>query len=69
MTLGKRIDDKCRYYSKVDLTKMVIFDTVSYAYLEYKSDEYEELNFKKPRTYRFSSRLSRNRNKRYKRNI
>lgn len=53
MTLGKRIDDKCRYYSKVDLTKMVIFDAVSSAYLEFKSDEFEELNFKKPRTYRF----------------
>ena len=53
MTLGRRIDEKCRYYSKIDLTKMVIFDAVSSAYLEYKSDEYEELNFKHPRTYRF----------------
>ena len=53
MTLGKRIDDRCKYYSMVDLTKMVIFDAVSSAYLEYMSDEYEELNFKKPRTYRF----------------
>lgn len=53
MTLGKRIDDKCKYYSIVDMTKMVIFDAVSSAYLEFKSDEYEELNFKKPRTYRF----------------
>lgn len=53
MTLGKRIDDRCQYYSKIDLTKMVIFDAVSNAYLEYLSDEYEEANFKKPRTYRF----------------
>ncbi len=53
MTLGKRIDDRCKYYSMVDLTKMVIFDAVSSAYLEYKSDEFEELNFTHPRTYRF----------------
>ncbi len=53
MTLGKRIDDKIKYYSKIDLTKMYVFDSVSSAYLEYMSDLYEE-GFEKPRTYRFS---------------
>lgn len=52
MTLGKRIDDKCRYYSKIDMEKMVVFDAVSSAYLEISSDEFEE-NFPNPHTYRF----------------
>ena len=52
-TLGKRIDDRCQYYSKFDLEKMVIFDATSNAYLEYMADEFEEANLKKPRTYRF----------------
>ena len=52
MTLGKRIDDKCRYYSKINLEKMVVFDAVSSAYLEISSDEFEE-NFPNPHTYRF----------------
>ncbi len=53
MTLGKRIDDRIKYYSKIDLTKMYIFDSASSAYLEYMSDEYEN-SFESPRTYRFS---------------
>ena len=53
MTLGKRIDDRIKYYSKIDLTKMYVFDSASSAYLEYMSDLYEE-GFEKPRTYRFS---------------
>ena len=53
MTLGKRIDDKCKYYSIVDLKKMVVFDAVSNAYLEYMSDKYEDENFEKPKTFRF----------------
>ena len=52
-TLGKKVDDKCRYYSKIDMEKMVIFDAVSSAYLEYMADEFEEENFPKDRTYRF----------------
>ncbi len=52
MTLGKRIDDKCGYYSKIDMKKMVVFDAVSSAYLEISSDEFEE-NFPNPHTYRF----------------
>jgi hypothetical protein len=52
-TLGKKIDDRCRYYSKADLTKMVVFDAVSSAYLEYMADEYEKTNFPLDRTYRF----------------
>ena len=53
MTLGKRIDDRCKYYSKIDMTKMFIFDCAASAYLEYMSDEYEK-SFDNPRTYRFS---------------
>ena len=52
MTLGKRIDDRCRYYSKIDMEKMVVFDACSSAYLELSSDEFEE-DFPNPHTYRF----------------
>lgn len=52
-TLGKRVDDKCRYYSLINLEKMVVFDAVSSAYLEFKADLYEEENLVKPHTYRF----------------
>ncbi len=53
MTLGSRIDDRIKYYSKFNLTKMYVLDSCSSAYLEYMSDKYEE-EFPAPRTYRFS---------------
>lgn len=52
-TLGKRIDDKCKYYSFIDMTKSLVFDAVSSAYLEYKADEFEENEFKMVHSYRF----------------
>ena len=52
-TLGKRVDDRVKYYSKTDLKKMTVFDACSGAYLETLADEYEEAHFNKPRTYRF----------------
>lgn len=53
MTLGKRVDDKVKYYSKIDLKKMLVFDATCGAYLEYLSDEYEKNNFNEIHTYRF----------------
>ncbi|MCR5349943.1 MAG: hypothetical protein K6E20_03025 [Acholeplasmatales bacterium] len=52
-TLGKRIDDRTRYYSKIDITKSLIFDACASAYLEYMADEYEKDNLKSPHTFRF----------------
>lgn len=42
MTLGNSIDQRIKYYSKANMTKMIIFDACSSAYLEYLSDEYEK---------------------------
>lgn len=52
-TLGKKIDDKCKYYSFIDMTKSLVFDAVSSAYLEYMADEFENNNFKMKHSYRF----------------
>lgn len=52
-TLGKRIDDRTRYYSKIDITKSLIFDACASAYLEYMADEFEKENLKSPHTFRF----------------
>lgn len=52
-TLGKRVDDRTKYYSYVDMTKSLVFDACASAYLEYKADEYENMNLKSPRTFRF----------------
>ena len=52
-TLGKRVDDKVKYYSISDMKKMVVFDACSGAYLEYMADKYEKENFDDLRTYRF----------------
>ena len=41
MTLGIQIDLRITYYEKIDLTKMMVFDAASSAYLEYLSDEFE----------------------------
>lgn len=52
-TLGKRVDDRVKYYSVSDMKKMIVFDATCGAYLEYLADEYEKNNFDEPRTYRF----------------
>ena len=52
-TLGKKIDDRCKYYSLIDMKKCLVFDAVSSAYLEYKADEFEADNFKFEHSYRF----------------
>jgi len=52
MTLGLEIDKKINYYSITNLLKMYVFDAVSSAYLEYKSDEYEKSIFNNS-LYRF----------------
>ena len=52
-TLGKRVDDRVKYYSVTDMKKMLVFDATCGAYLEYMADEYEKTNFKEIHTYRF----------------
>lgn len=52
MTLGSEIDKKIKFYSKTNLTKMLVFDACASAYLEYKSDEYEK-TIGNNLTYRF----------------
>ncbi len=42
MTLGNNIDQRIKYYSKIDLRKMLVFDSCASAYLEYMADEYEK---------------------------
>ena len=52
-TLGLPLDQKLRYYSKIDLTKMTIMDALASSYIEAKCDEFEaKQNFGK-RTFRF----------------
>lgn len=52
-TLGSRIDDRCKYYSKTNMKKMCVFDAVASAYLEALADKYEADYIKSPHTYRF----------------
>ena len=52
-TLGKRVDDRVKYYSLTDMKKMVVFDAVCGAYIEEMADEFENENFDSNRTYRF----------------
>lgn len=52
MTLGNAIDQRVKYYSKIDIRKMIVFDSCASAYLEYLSDEYEK-NLNDDLTYRF----------------
>lgn len=42
MTLGVSVDLRSKYYEKVDLTRMCVFDATASAYLEYMSDEFEK---------------------------
>ena len=52
-TLGKRVDDRVKYYSMSDMKKMIVFDATCGAYLEYLADDFEKSNFDDLRTYRF----------------
>lgn len=52
MTLGSEIDRRIKFYSKTNLTKMLVFDACASAYLEYKADEYEA-SLGDDLTYRF----------------
>lgn len=52
-TLGAKIDERIKYYSKFDMKKGLIFDACASAYLEYMADNYEDQNFIKPHTFRF----------------
>lgn len=52
-TLGLQLDQKLRYYSKINLTKMTVMDALASSYIEVKCDEFEaKQNFGK-RTFRF----------------
>lgn len=42
MTLGSQVDKRINYYSKINISKMLVFDACASAYLEYRSDEYEK---------------------------
>jgi hypothetical protein len=51
-TLGSEIDRKLQYYSKIDATKMTIFDAVASSYLEYKANQ-QDTQYRLPHTFRF----------------
>lgn len=51
-TLGIEIDRKLQYYSKIDTTKMTIFDAVASSYLEHICNQWEE-QLPTPHTFRF----------------
>ncbi|MCR5231685.1 MAG: hypothetical protein K6B64_03465 [Acholeplasmatales bacterium] len=52
MTLGVSVDKRSKYYEKVDLERMFVFDATASAYLEYLSDEFER-NLRPDLGYRF----------------
>lgn len=52
-TLGLQLDQKIRYYSKFDLTKMTIMDALASSYIEVKCDEFEARQSFGKRTFRF----------------
>ena len=51
-TLGIEFDNKIKYLSKTNLSKMVIMDATASAYLEYKTDEVEK-TFNEKLDFRF----------------
>ncbi|MFV0394633.1 MAG: vitamin B12 dependent methionine synthase [Coprobacillaceae bacterium] len=51
-TLGIEIDRKLQYYSKINTTKMTIFDAVASSYLEYMCDQWDK-KLPTPHTFRF----------------
>lgn len=51
-SLGIEIDRKLQYYSKIDATKMTIFDAVASSYLEYTANQWER-KIEEPHTFRF----------------
>ena len=52
-TLGQEVDRHLKYLSKIDMTKMTIFDAVASSYIEYACDNYEETLQLGERTFRF----------------
>lgn len=52
-TLGLEVDQKLRYYSKINLTKMTIMDALASSYIEIKCDEFEARQNFSARTFRF----------------
>ena len=52
-TLGLEVDQKLRYYSKINLTKMTIMDALASSYIEIKCDEFEAKQNFSARTFRF----------------
>lgn len=52
-TLGIQVDQRSKYYSHIDMTKMTIFDAIASSYLEAKCDEYEDNHIIGKRTFRF----------------
>lgn len=53
-TLGVQIDRKIKYYEHIDMSKAVVFDAVSNAYLEECQDEYEQSLHLGKNTFRFA---------------
>lgn len=52
-TLGQEIDRYLKYLSKIDMTKMTIFDAVASSYIEEASDQYQETLSLGEHTFRF----------------
>ena len=52
-TLGLEVDQKLRYYSKINLTKMTIMDALASSYIEIKCDEFEAKQNFSARTFLF----------------
>lgn len=51
-TLGIEIDKRIKYYQMIDLTKSIIFDAISSAYIEFLADEFER-NLNRDLSFRF----------------
>lgn len=52
-TLGQEIDRHLKYLSKIDMTKMTIFDAVASSYIEYVCDQYQDSLSLGEHTFRF----------------
>lgn len=52
-TLGQEVERHLKYLSKIDMTKMTIFDAVASSYIEYVCDQYEDSLPLGDHTFRF----------------
>lgn len=52
-TLGIAVDQKTKYYSHFDMTKMTVLDALASSYLEALCDEFENQHFPWKKTFRF----------------